>query len=84
MGRRLRDEKPYVRINAATALMKLGPAAAEAVPALAEALRDPDRYARAFATLALQRIGTPEATGMLLDHLMTTRWCPITNVKGPY
>lgn len=84
LAKLLQDEKPYVRINAATALMKLGPAAAEAVPALGAALWDSDRYTQGFAALALRRIGTQEATEVLLEHLMHSRWCPITNVKTPY
>ena len=79
LARRLADPEAFVRHNAATALMKLGPSAAAAVPALIPALRDPDRYTRAMAGLALRRIGGPEATEALLDTLLTERWCAITN-----
>jgi HEAT repeat protein len=80
----LRDEQPFVRFNAALALARIGPAAAEAVPALAGTLADSDRYTRGWALLALRRIATPEATDILLDHLMTGRWCPITTTGSRY
>jgi HEAT repeat protein len=80
----LRDERPYVRFNAATALARIGPAAAAAVPALVQTLGDADRYARGWAALALRRIGTAEAQDALLDHLMPSRWCPITTPQSRY
>lgn len=80
----LRDEKVYVRINAATALARIGPEAEESVQALTERLNDPDRYVRSFAAIALRQIGTPAAQEALLNFLMTSRWCPITNKDTPY
>lgn len=80
----LRDERPYVRFNAATALARIGPGAAAAVPALVQTLGDADRYARGWAALALRRIGTAEAQDALLDHLMPSRWCPITTPRSRY
>ncbi len=66
------------------ALARLAPPVVEAVPALQGALTDPDRYVRFFAALALRRMGTPEALEVLLDHLFTARWCPITGQGSPY
>ena len=81
----LRDETPFVRFNAATALARIGPAGGRGRPRCwCETLGDPDRYARGWAALALRRIGTPEATDALLDHLMTARWCPSTTPKSRY
>ena len=39
---------------------------------------------RAKAALALQRIGTEEATDALIKHLNTARWCPLTNKDSQY
>jgi HEAT repeat protein len=38
----------------------------------------------AVEALALRRIGTPEATGALLDYLTTARWCPTTTPQSRY
>ena len=67
------------RSNAALALWRIGPAAAKAVPALAAALHDGDRYVQSYALEALEGIATPDALAVLLPHLRTARWCPITN-----
>ncbi len=67
-----------LRRNSALALAKTGELAAQAVPALEGALRDTDRYVRGYAVEALRRIGTPEAQQVLIDDLMTSRWCEIT------
>jgi len=80
----LTDEQPYVRLNAATAIARIGPSAIEAVPALVGARQDSDRYARGWAALALRRIGTPEATSAVLDHLMAARWCSTTTTEYRY
>ena len=50
----LKDQRADVRINAAAALARLGPAA---VPALSEALKDEDADVRGSAARALARIG---------------------------
>jgi hypothetical protein len=57
---------------------RIGPSAAEAVPDLVRALDDDDRYASAWAAIALRRVGTPEAATAVLDHLLATRWCATT------
>ena len=66
------------RNNSALALAKTGEHASEAVPMLKGTLRDRDRYVRGQAVEALRRIGTPEARQVLIDDLMTSRWCEIT------
>ncbi|MBT5714929.1 HEAT repeat domain-containing protein, partial [Candidatus Poribacteria bacterium] len=70
----LNDENDVVRRNAALALARIGDLAAEAVPALTEALREPHYYVRGFSVQALRRIATPEATAALLHYLEATRW----------
>ena len=80
----LYDEHYWIRDNAARALARLGPAAEEAVPALMETLNDENRYVRFHATFALKQIGTPEATNLLFDHLLTSRWCPLTTSHSAF
>ena len=72
------DDDDEVRFNASLALARLGPAAAPAIDALVEALRDGNRYAMGYAVEALERIGTPEAHQTLIRFLKIARWCPIT------
>lgn len=43
-----------------------------------------NRYVRGDAVYALYRIGTPEAKSVLLRHLQTTRWCPITSSESTF
>ena len=73
------DHDKQVRFEAALALAQIGPAANDAVPVLANALRDEDRYVRDNTIHALKRIDTPEAESALFDYLLMARWCPITN-----
>ncbi|HYE98877.1 MAG TPA: HEAT repeat domain-containing protein, partial [Planctomycetota bacterium] len=54
---RLQDPDPAARREAAAALRRQGPAAADAVPALAEALRGADAELRLEALHALVAIG---------------------------
>ncbi len=84
LGQALKDGDGQVRYTAAYALARFGPAAQAAVPALRDALHDDNRYASGHSTLALQRIGTPEATEILLDFLTTSRWCPLTSKESTY
>ena len=66
----LQDGEHVVRRNAAIALSKLaGPAAGEAVPALAEMLRRDERYVSFYAATALGRIGTGTAQQALRNAL---------------
>ena len=59
-------------------------AAEEAVPLLARALGDEDRYVRGNAVQALRRVGTPSAVEVLLESLTAARWCPFTTRDTPY
>ena len=59
---------------AAQALTRIGPDAAEAVPALREALMSESAYVRGFSSEALSRIGTAEALQALVPFLRTARW----------
>jgi HEAT repeat protein len=52
----LDDAELDVRVAAATALGELGPAAAEAIPALEAALADPGKKIRVVAEEALEQI----------------------------
>ena len=80
----LRDEHYWIRDNAARALARLGPAAEAAIPALMDTMNDENRYVRFHATFALKQIGTPEATNVLFDHLLTSRWCPLTTSHSAF
>ena len=80
----LRDEHYWIRDNAARALARLGRAAEAAIPALMDTLNDENRYVRFHATFALKQIGTSEATNLLFDHLLTSRWCPLTTSHSAF
>ena len=90
----LEDESEGVRRNAVFALARIGgssiwagklrPWAADAVEGLQHKLFDANRYIRGDAVHALYRIGTPEAKSVLLRHLQTTRWCPITSRESTF
>ena len=58
--------------------------AEEAVDSLPALLNDPNRYVLGNTAEALKRIGTPDATEILIDHLMTARWCPVTKPGSLY
>jgi HEAT repeat protein len=57
----LQDPACMVRINAARALRRMGPAASEAVPALLQALEHKDRFTRIAAGLAFTALGREAA-----------------------
>lgn len=78
------DEDVQVRFESALALGQIGPASSDAIPVLKESLFDKNRYVRDNSIHALKRIGTPEAETTLLDYLITTRWCAITNNKSTH
>lgn len=70
----LKSADATARQNAAVELASAGPAAAPAVPALTEALKDPDPLVRRLACYALYEIGRehaasaiPEVTKLLQD-----------------
>lgn len=58
--KQLKDKDAFVRLRAAKTLGQMGEKAKEAVPALKEALADPDEDVQAFAKRALELIG-PDA-----------------------
>jgi HEAT repeat protein len=64
----LRHPDPLARINAARALLRIGPEAREAIPALAQALRDDDPLVDKMVIAALERIGV-EAVPILHEAL---------------
>lgn len=78
------DTEEEVRFSAALSLARLGPAADQAVPALSEALHDSNRYVPGYAVEALERIGTPQATRILLPYLKSARWCAQTSPVSTY
>ena len=80
----VKDEDKQTRFTSALSLARIGPAAEEAVPALKDALKDNDRYVRGYGVEALKYIGTPEAKSVLIDHLMTMRWCTSTNKASTF
>jgi len=78
----LSDIDDQARFDAALAVARIGPAATAAVPALQRALHDDNRYVRANAVEALNRIGKPEAHRILIDYLLGSRWCPTTTPEN--
>ena len=80
----LEDPHDGARRNAVFALARIGPNATEAVEGLQNMLFDENRYVRGDAVYALYRIGTPAAKSILLRHLQTTRWCPITSKESTF
>ncbi len=80
----LQDEDERVRRDAILALARIGSHAVDAVNALGGMFSDENRYVRGDAVHALYRIGTPEAKEVLLQFLMRTRWCPLTNRESTH
>ena len=69
----LRDQ---VRVNAATALARLGLGAAAAEADLIAALDDPCGQVTSFVVTALRRLGSPSAAEAALSMLSAQRWDP--------
>jgi hypothetical protein len=81
----LSDDDEWVRRNASLALARLGVNAQDALPALTAAMQnDGNRYVRANSAHALYRMGTPAAKEVLLDFLLTARWCPSTTRESTF
>ncbi|MDE0012820.1 MAG: HEAT repeat domain-containing protein [Candidatus Poribacteria bacterium] len=80
----LADKNDGVRRNAVFALARIGENATDAVEGLQSVLFDANRYIRGDAVHALYRIGTLGAKSVLLRHLQTTRWCPITSSESTF
>ncbi len=74
----LRDNDEVIRRNSVLALARVGSNAHEAISALKDTLSDQDRYVRGKSLEALRRIGTLEANNVLIEDLLTSRWCEIT------
>ena len=69
----LRDQ---IRVNAATALARLGTGAAAAEADLIAALDDPCGQVTSFVVTALHRLGSPSAADAALSMLSAQRWDP--------
>lgn len=80
--RLLTDADDQARFDAALALARIGALADTAVLALQQALHDDNRYVRANAVEALNRIGTPDAHHILIDYLLGARWCSTTTPEN--
>ena len=78
----LNDIDAQARFESALAIARIGPAAAAATSALGSALKDENRYVRANAVDALNRIGTHDAQRLLIDHLLGARWCYSTTAES--
>ncbi|MBT4612893.1 MAG: HEAT repeat domain-containing protein, partial [Gemmatimonadetes bacterium] len=73
-GKRAWSARDQVRLNAATAMARLGPAAASAEGELIHALEDPCGYVGLLATDALQHLGSETANQAVMDLVMAQRW----------
>ena len=71
-----RMARDQVRVNAATAMARLGPLAIAAEEALVAALDDPCGYVGLYATDALQHLGSASAQQAVMDYVMAQRWDP--------
>lgn len=80
------DEDYRVRRNAAIALKAARRVTQDTVPALGRMLEDDNRYNRFYAANALRNLApvAEQAEQVLLDHLFTSRWCPLTNADDRY
>lgn len=73
-GSRAWMARDQVRINAATALARLGPNAAAAEQELIKSLDDPCGYVGMIATDALQHVGSATAAKAVMDLVLAQRW----------
>ena len=80
----LEDSDKQIRFTSVLSLARIGPDAEDAIPALQGALKDEDRYVRGYAVEALKQIGSSESKEILLDFLMTMRWCPSTTRESTF
>jgi HEAT repeat protein len=80
----VRDAEAEVRFSATLSLARLGPDADQAVPVLAEALWDSNRYVPGYAIEALERIGTDQAVRTLVPYLKNARWCAQTSPASTF
>lgn len=80
----LQDEDVQVRFAAALSLLRHGSAAEAAIPYLAEALDDENRYVSGHAMEALRYIDTDEARDILFKELFNMRWCSQTTKASTF
>ena len=80
----LQDEDVQVRFMAGLSIARLGAVAEDAVEQLEMALEDENRYVRAHAVEALHYIGTDRAKDVLIDYLLSSRWCPTTTAENAF
>ncbi|SVC92803.1 uncharacterized protein METZ01_LOCUS345657, partial [marine metagenome] len=73
-GRRAWMPRDQVRLNVATAIARLGSAAASAEEELVTALEDPCGYVGLLATDALRHLESPTADEAVMDLVMAQRW----------
>ena len=83
-GKRAWSARDQVRLNAATAMARLGADAASAEQELIHALDDPCGYVGLLATDALQRLGSPTATRAVMDLVMAQRWDSSLYAERPW
>ena len=83
-GKRAWIARDQVRINAATAMARLGPRAGAAEEALIEALDDPCGYVGLYAQSALQHLESPTAEQAVLDLMMVQRWDSSLTAERPW
>lgn len=76
--------RDQVRVNAATALARLGRGAADAEDDLIRALDDRCGQVATYAVEALRRIGTPSALAAALELLAAERWDPSITPDNGY
>lgn len=80
----LKNDDVQTRFTAGLALCRFGVEANAAVPHLAKALKDEDRYVRGHAAEALNYIHTDTAKDILIDYLLASRWCPSTTPASTF
>jgi len=76
--------RDQIRINAATALARIGPGAAVAERQLLEALDDPCGYVSLLATDALLHLDSPAAARAVSELVMAQRWDPSLTHARPW
>ncbi len=73
-GKRAWIARDQVRVNAATAMARLGAQAGSAEEELVQALDDPCGYVGLMATDALRQLESPSASQAVTDLVMAQRW----------
>jgi len=84
LGATLVDADWRIRLNSALALAKIGTLNADIVATLGQLIDDENRYVRYYAALALKCSGMSSAQEVLWEHLLTSRWCPLTTNESTF